>query len=122
MKYDSVDKRRALRVVFPFTTHIYIFGKGPISTYTENISERGIRVIIREELKISSKVDLEIYIHDKPVCCKACIVWVKRKETEYIDGEVFFDIGMEFTKINQDDTLVIRERVKELEKSSQHKE
>lgn len=122
MKWDSVDRRRALRVEFPFTVHISGFGKNTITTYTENISERGVRVVIKEKPKVSLKVGLEIYVRENPVCCKARIVWVRNKKLEHIANKAVFDIGLEFIKLKQDDILAIRERVEQLDKTIKNKD
>lgn len=117
MKLDNVNRRRALRIEFPFTIHVKGIGKNAISTYTENISERGVRVVIKEKPKTSLIVDLEIYVSEEPVCCQARVVWIKNRQSQDLGKKPFFDVGMEFIKLRTDDKATIRKRVEQLEKT-----
>lgn len=115
-EYDNINKRRFIRGRFPFTVHVVPVGKPPISAYTENISEVGVKVTITEELKVSSLVTLEIYLKQKPSLFTGKIVWVKKRESNYLEDQFFFDIGIEFQTISEEDKLVIKSCVAELEK------
>ena len=122
MEQDRVNRRRFLRVKFPFTVHVHPPSEAPISAYSEDISEGGIKVTIHKSLEISSIVGLLIYVQRDPVRCEGKVVWVKEHPSNYIDDideGPFFDIGMEFEDISDKDILVIRERVEALEKQRQ---
>ncbi len=111
MSWDKINRRRFVRIKFPFTIHLYFPQESPIAAYTENISEGGLRVTIRRELKLSSVVDLEIYVKLRPVRCKGKIAWIKKWESNYLEGEVFYDIGLEFQGLTPGTKSAIKERL-----------
>jgi len=78
--WDGIERRRFIRVKLHCQTNIY---GGPdiiISTYAEDISQKGLKVSIKRELKHSSLVDLEIYLRENPIICKGKIAWVRKIE------------------------------------------
>ena len=111
MSWDKIDRRRFLRIKFPFTMHLYPTGESPISAYAEDISTGGVRVTVHQELDISSLVDLEIYVKLRPVVCKGKVIWINRRESEFLEGEIFFDIGIEFQGIKAEGVEAIKERL-----------
>ncbi len=111
MGRDKIDRRRFVRIKFPFTIHLYPTGKLPISVYTENISAGGVKVTVRQEFKVSSLVDLEIYVKLRPVVCKGKVIWINRRESEFLEGETFFDVGMEFQGLKPEEKEAITERL-----------
>lgn len=114
MIWDTVNRRKFLRIKFPFTVHIYLSKESPISAYTENISEGGIKFTSRQEFKAPSFVNLEIYVKLKPVICKGKIVWVKQRISEYFENEIFFDVGVEFEGLSAEDKIAITERIEKI--------
>ncbi len=111
MVWDTINRRKFLRVRFPFTVHIYLSQGSPISAYTEDISEGGIKFTTRQEFKSSSLVNLEIYVKLRPVVCKGKIIWIKRRESEYLEDEIFFDVGVELQELKDEDRDAIKERL-----------
>ena len=91
--------------------HLYPTGESPISAYAEDISTGGVRVTVHQELDISSLVDLEIYVKLRPVVCKGKVIWINRRESEFLEGEIFFDIGIEFQGIKAEGVEAIKERL-----------
>lgn len=77
-EWNGLNRRRFIRVKYPFTIHIYPSQDKPISAYTEDISEEGVGVTLKQELAVSSKVGLEIYLEPEPVTCRGEIVWTKK--------------------------------------------
>lgn len=116
MERDGVDRRRYIRVKFPFTIHVYPPRRTPISAYTEDISEGGVRVTTHEPLEAASVNSLVVYVKRQPVACKGKVVWIKKRESKYIEDGIFFDIGMEFQDLSEHDRLIITERVETLTK------
>lgn len=119
MQRDSIDRRRFIRVEFPFTIHIYQNKKLAISAYTEDISEGGVKVTIKESLPVGAAAELEIYVREDPISCKGKIVWSQQRTSEYIEDENFFDIGIEFDHLNENDQEVIRHHVQAIQKMRQ---
>jgi len=111
MSQDKIDRRRSVRIKFPFTIHLYPTGKPPISAYTEDISAGGVKVTVHREFKVSSLVDLEVYVKLRPIVCKGKIIWINRRESEFLEGEIFFDIGMEFQGLKPEEEEAIKERL-----------
>ncbi len=61
-------------------------------TFTENLSEGGIKVILEKEVKVGSLVKLELFITDKesmPVICDGLIVWTKKANPEGVRPEIY---------------------------------
>jgi len=111
MSWDKIDRRRFIRIKFPFTIHLYPTGEPPISAYTEDISAGGIKVTVHQELKVSSLVNLEVYVKLRPIVCKGKVIWINKLESEFLEGEIFFDIGMEFQGLNPEEREAIDERL-----------
>lgn len=106
---DEINRRRFIRVKFPFTIHLYPLGSPPISAYTEDVSAGGAKVTIHEELELSTLIDLEVYIKIKPLTCKGRVVWINKRESEYFEEESFYDIGIEFQGLSPEEKVVIKE-------------
>ena len=122
MSWDKIDRRRFVRIKFPFTIHLYPTGKPPISAYTEDISAGGIKVTVHQELKVSSLVNLEVYVKLRPIVCKGKVIWINKRESEFLEGEIFFDIGMEFQGLNPVEKEAIDERLDRVTKERKTKE
>jgi c-di-GMP-binding flagellar brake protein YcgR len=115
MKWDGVNKRRFIRTRYPFTVHIQAPGKEAISAYTEDLSEGGLRVTLKNSLDVSSFVGLEIFLEQEPVKCESKVVWVKERSSEYLEGIILYDAGLEFLQLQPADEMAIREKVKDIE-------
>ncbi|MEI8349471.1 MAG: PilZ domain-containing protein [Candidatus Omnitrophota bacterium] len=109
MDYSGIEKRRFIRARFPCKIFIHPPHQHIISTYTENISAGGVRVIIEEHLDISTPVGLEVHMKDGVVHCKGRIVWVVGKESPYRKGVTYSDTGIEFYEISESDRVLIKE-------------
>jgi c-di-GMP-binding flagellar brake protein YcgR len=116
MQRDSIDRRRSLRVNFPFTIHLFIPQALAVSAYTEDISEGGVKVTIKEKLDINSFTDLEIFVKEVPIKCVGKVVWIEERESDLIEGEIFFDIGIKFQEISQEDSRIIGQHVQAVQK------
>ncbi|MDD2689027.1 MAG: PilZ domain-containing protein [Candidatus Omnitrophica bacterium] len=78
-------------------------------TYTENISEGGIKVVLEKELKTASLVKLELYITTKkslPIKCKGIVVWSKKTNPEGTKPDLFIT-GFQFLELEKRDQDVI---------------
>jgi len=122
MKWDGINRRRFIRVNFPFTLHIYPHEHPPISAYTEDVSEGGLATTLEEKLPVASEVVLEIHAGEEPVTCKGKIVWVRERESEYLPGKFFYDTGIAFVKISEQAINIIRNCVEELERKKKEEE
>ncbi|MFH1504604.1 MAG: PilZ domain-containing protein [Candidatus Omnitrophota bacterium] len=112
-EWDDVNRRRYLRVEFPFTIHIHTFEGPTYSAYTENASAGGVKVTLEEELKMGAITDLEIFTRKEVLRCKGQIVWIKKRESKYLEGTFFFDTGIEFHDISEKDRIMIKDLIAE---------
>jgi len=80
-------------------------------THTENIGQGGLCVILKKEIKLFTPVELEVDLLgiDEHITPQGKAVWnVRRKSIEKIKP-MFYDIGIEFTKISKRDQDCLRE-------------
>lgn len=107
--WDGIERRRFIRVKLRCQTNISETKDSAISTYAEDISQKGMKVSIKRELKLSSIVDLEIYLRQEPIICKGKIVWVRRIESDYLEGGLVYDVGIELREVKQEDKRLIKQ-------------
>ena len=105
--WDGLNRRRALRAEVPYTIQIYSAKGKPISTYTEDLSTGGIRVVVQKKLLISDPVELKMYVGDEFVSCPGKVVWIKEKTSSVLDGILFYDAGIEFVGLKDNDRALI---------------
>jgi len=118
MEWDKINKRRFLRVKFPYTVHIRTKEGKDISAYTENMSRGGIGLILKDKLNPKDLLTLKIYISEVPIECKGEVIWAKEKNNPMLNGVSFFDTGIEFKDINDNTASRIDVCVKELEQKT----
>ncbi|MBD3263617.1 MAG: hypothetical protein GF375_00765 [Candidatus Omnitrophica bacterium] len=111
MGWKGVEKRRFVRAQFPCRIIIHTPSEHVVSSHTENIGAGGIRVIIQENLDISTIVDLDIYLGDEPIVCKARIVWTVEKKNPLSGESLMYDTGLEFYQIEDKDRELIKNLV-----------
>jgi len=119
MQWDGINRRRFIRLNYPFTIHIYLPGKPAISTYTEDISEGGVKVTIKEDISQVAAAKLEIYLRAEPVVCEGKVQWVKERVSRYLEGVKLYDTGIEFSQVNPADRKIIKGQVEEVLKVKQ---
>jgi hypothetical protein len=107
MQYSGKEKRKYIRANFPCKIIIFPPGDYTIATHTENICAGGIKVIIEEKLPVSREVGLEVCLKDKTINCKGKITWVVTRGSPYRKGIFYFDTGIEFIDINDEDRNII---------------
>ncbi len=110
-KWDGINRRRHIRVEFPYTLHIFTPDKEAISAYIEDISEVGIKTCLRKKIEASTLLELEIYLKDTPVICQGKVVWVKEVKSQHFKNEYFFYVGVEFEKLSDKDRDIIKRAV-----------
>ena len=118
---NGKNRRRAVRVQFPYAIHIHTVKGAPISTYTEDISAGGVRVVTQEKLELNCTVDLKIYVGDRFVRCRGKIIWVKEKTSSVLDGVLFYSAGIEFAILSRDDRALLDKCIKDLESRQKRK-
>lgn len=114
IRWDNINRRRFIRVDYPFTIHIHTFEGPTYSAYTENVSAGGVMVTLMEELKEGAIVDLEIYTSLKTIGCKGKIIRIKKRESKYLECMLFYDTGIEFQDISEKDRGLIKSLVADI--------
>jgi len=114
------EKRKFPRVVFPCKIILDRPFK-MLSTYTENMSAGGVRVVLDRKLKQDSIISMDIFIKkNNPIKCEGCVVWVLKKENRL--NKNTYDTGVEFTDIEEYDRNCIEEMVDEIIRNKGNKE
>jgi len=115
IKRDNVDRRRFIRAVFPYTIHLQTPDGETISSYTEDLSVGGVKVVIREQLSIGSNVRVSIFVRDDEVKCLGKVARVEKKAPIFVNVD-FFDTGIAFSGLTNRDELVLTICVQEMER------
>lgn len=105
--WEGVNRRKFPRASYPCLVIIRKDHKEPVAllTHTENVGLGGICVILKKSLDLFMPVELEIDLMDTHphIKCEGKIVWaIRRKETEE-QKPSFFDTGIEFVRMKEDD-------------------
>ena len=98
----SEERRKFIRLEVPVELkYIATGGTARREVTTKDLSCEGLRFTSDEDLKKGSGLELNLDIPNasNPVHIDAKVVWTKRLSTE--DGSPF-DVGIEFTKIEED--------------------
>lgn len=112
MKNNRRERRQFRRANFPCEIDILTAPLHVIKCRTENIGAGGVRVMIDENLPISSFVGLKLYLSKKPIECRGRVVWVVERKVK--GKKTKFDTGIEFNQISKEDRKVIDIFVKSL--------
>ncbi len=95
-----------------------IFGERLLvfNSYTENISEGGVKVFLEGKLHMSTIVDLELFLaeNESPIKCKGELIWVNEIISKETEKGLLFDTGIKFIEISLLDKKKISEIVKKM--------
>lgn len=115
MEWDKINRRRSIRVKMPFTIHIYFGRKDPISTYTEDISREGVKIVNKQKINTGSEVKVEIFTSEVPVVCRGKVVWCRKKKSKCFKNTFVYEMGLELSEVNSKDRLVLEKCLKQKE-------
>lgn len=111
MEHIGPEKRKFPRALFPCRVVVGHPHK-IVSSYTENISEDGIKVVLDIELEPLSIVGLELFMEKgEPILCKGKVVWVEAKANPAQAFEILYHTGIALTDISHDDKRRIKHLV-----------
>lgn len=96
MEYTGIEKRKFRRGDIHPKIFVYTGDSRILSSYSENISDGGLRAIFDEELQVASVVRLEIYLNDDPIICRGKVVWLKKIPVIQQPNVFVYDTGIEF--------------------------
>jgi c-di-GMP-binding flagellar brake protein YcgR len=104
MGWDGRNRRKFPRVLFPCLIKIHGGNddKDAILTHTENLSTGGVRVILKHPVAMGAAIDVEIDLMDigEHLRCKGAVVWSERRKSSEEIKPDFYDIGIEFERVN----------------------
>jgi len=105
--WSGLDRRRFPRVYYPCLVTIRNMGVDAdiFLTHTENIGVGGVCLTLKKNVKIFSKVTLEVDLLDteEHVKCEGKVVWSVRRSSEDKKKPLFYDVGVEFADLNEKD-------------------
>ena len=107
MTWEGMDRRKFPRVMYPCMVKVESSDgyRASTLTHTENVGLGGICVILKNEIKLFTSVEMEVDLLDlnEHITAKGKVVWsVRRKSIESVKP-LFYDIGIEFTEISKRD-------------------
>lgn len=91
-----------------------------ILTHTDNVGVGGVCVILKQDLKMFSPVELELDLLDlgDHIRCNGKVVWNIRHQNEDGKKPNFYDIGIEFTDISTQDRARLEHIINRLVKNN----
>lgn len=105
--WGGLDRRRFPRLQYPCLVIIrHSQGeKEIILTHTENVGIGGICITLKQSLKMFAPVEVELDLLDfeNHIKCEGKIVWSVRRKSEEKIKPLFYDIGVEFTNLQEQD-------------------
>lgn len=121
-KWDGLNRRRFPRVVYPCLVVIEnneAGGKDIILTHTENIGIGGVCLILKQNIKMFTVVDLELDLLDlgNHIKCQGKVVWNVLREPDAKNKPMFYDIGLEFVDVKDEEQHRLERIIQRLAKN-----
>ena len=125
VNWEGLNRRKFPRVSYPCLVVIRDDGKNDdknnvILTHTENVGVGGVCVVLKQDIKMFSTVDLELDLLDlgDHICCNGKVVWNVQRQRGATEKPLFFDIGIEFINIDFKDQERLEKIVDRLVKNN----
>ncbi|MCR4337498.1 MAG: PilZ domain-containing protein [Candidatus Omnitrophica bacterium] len=119
--WDGLNRRKFPRVSCPcmVTLRNSEQGQETFLTHTENVGVGGVGVVIKKQLKLFSPVTLELDPLDlgNNIKCHGKVVWVVRRRNEDPHKPMFYDIGIEFADMGEEDRERLSNIIERLRKA-----
>jgi len=123
--WEGLNRRKFPRVNYPCLVVIRNNSGGDdknnvILTHTDNVGIGGVCVVLKRNVKMFSEVELELDLLDlgEYICCNGKVVWNVQRQSEVSEKPLFFDIGVEFINIAEEDRKRLERIVERLVKNS----
>ncbi|MGE0267794.1 MAG: PilZ domain-containing protein [Candidatus Omnitrophota bacterium] len=118
-KWDGLDRRKFPRVKYPCLVIIKNgdeVDKEVILSHTENIGIGGVCIILKKNVKMFTSVELELDLLDmgEHIKCKGKIVWNVQRKNDVKKKPSFYDVGIEFDSLNDNETQRVEDVVNRL--------
>ena len=116
--WNGLDRRKFPRVKYPCMIVVRGEDNKEMSflTHTENLGAGGVCVILKKQVKLFAPVEVEIDLMDMQdhVRCSGKVVWSVRRKDETADKPMFYDMGIEFEGLTEQDQGRIAKLVKQI--------
>ena len=123
INWDGLNRRKFPRINYPcLITLRHDPGKSEaILTHTENIGIGGLSIISNKNLPMFSVIDLELDLldSDRHIKCQGKIVWSIRRKLIEEKKPLFYDLGIEFFNLKEDDQKRLGELIQRLVNQAQ---
>lgn len=110
--WGEKERRSSPRIVLPCMISITpIEGEEfLVLAHTENISEKGVYIVLQREIPKSAEINLEINLlnSQERVICKGEVVRCEKKTPVKGSSLVFYGLGIVFQKISDEDKSRLR--------------
>ncbi|MCK5081636.1 MAG: PilZ domain-containing protein [Candidatus Omnitrophica bacterium] len=123
--WEGLNRRKFPRVNYPCLVVIRNSNEDDernnvILTHTDNVGIGGVCVVLKQNVKMFSEVELELDLLDlgEHICCNGKVVWNVQRQSEVQEKPLFFDIGVEFIDIASEDQKRLERIVDRLVKNS----
>ncbi|MFT7538779.1 MAG: Tfp pilus assembly protein PilZ [Lysobacterales bacterium] len=116
-RWDGLNRRKFPRVNYPCLVVLRDTDQeaGILLTHTENIGIGGVCVILKQNVKMFSLVDLELDLLDlgDHIKCEGKVVWNVQRKMDESKKPLYYDVGIEFEVVDEKnkerlDTIVKR--------------
>ena len=107
--WEGLNRRKFPRVNYPCLVVIRNSDDedkdDAILTHTDNVGIGGVCVVLKQDVKMFSEVELELDLLDlgEHICCNGKVVWNVQRQNEAPEKPLFFDVGIEFINIMEED-------------------
>jgi len=122
--WEGLNRRKFPRVNYPCLVVIRNNNENDdknnvILTHTDNVGIGGVCVVLKQNVKMFSEVELELDLLDlgEHICCNGKVVWNVQRQSEAPEKPLFFDIGIEFINIVEEDQKRLERIVERLVKN-----
>lgn len=102
--WDGLNRRKFPRVSYPCLIKINATDE-TVLTHTENLGIGGVCVVIKKDVKPFAQVFIEVDMLDTGdhIKCAGRVVWNVRRKAIEEDKPLFYDIGIEFVDLPDED-------------------
>ena len=123
-RWDGLNRRKFPRVIYPCLVVIQNGAQGDkdiILTHTENIGIGGVCIVLKQDLKMFTVVELELDLLDlgNHIKCQGKVVWNVQRRDDAKNKPMFYDIGIEFMELSQEERDRLERIIKRLVKNAQ---
>ena len=121
--WEGLNRRKFPRVNYPCLVVIRDSGDdgdNVILTHTDNVGIGGVCVVLKQDVKMFSEVELELDLLDlgEHICCNGKVVWNVQRKNKVEEKPSFYDIGIEFINIVEGDQKRLEHIVDRLVRNS----